>query len=1310
MYVVIKCESLGELMGKFSVKKPFTILVAVILVLVLGVVSIGRMTMDLLPNISLPYLLVVSTYPGASPERVEADVVKPLESALGTVSGVKNVYSTSAENFGMVQLEFAEGTNMDSTLVKVNSALQEVSATLPEMCSTPSIIELSMDMMATMYVSVAKDGTDFYELSDFVKNTVQPYLERQGGVASVTSLGLLEQSIQVELDPAKIDALNDKLLTQADEQLSSAKEELDKAEAEVAKGKAELEKAQASFGATMAGTIFDQMEGSVLDTAKDVKIQVDSLLVQVKALRNEITDGTTGKALDEIIAELDKVSGLLGDENLELQELLQLTGSLQVILENLSDILGGVEANPDGAAPGTSVDQLRDLLNQTTDILQNLSGLLDSVPDILAGLEDAFAAMTQAQLDAAVAFATASAQLTAAEAQLSEARKQYEAAREKALSSANLDQLLNINVLSQMIYAQNFSMPAGYIDDKNDNSWLLKIGDEYLSAEEISKTLLVSMEAIGDVRIQDVATVTVIDNAGTSYTRLNGESAIILSIFKNSTTGTNETANNCLAAFEELEEEYPGTHIITLMNQGSYIEIIIETVLSSMIIGALLAIIILALFLKDIKPTAVVAISIPLSVMFTIVLMYFTGITLNMMTLSGLALGIGMLVDNSVVVMENIYRLRNRGISAARAAVQGTKQVAGSIISSTLTTVCVFLPLVFTEGMVKELLLPLGLCIGYCLMASLVVALTVVPAAASTVLKRSKPKTHPLFDKLLNVYGKFLNWCLDHKAVPLTVTIALLALCIWAVFNMGIVLIPEMTGNQVQVTITTPEELTKEESYKMADQVIDKLLTIDGVDNIGVMDAGSAAGMMGGMTMGSDTYGSYTCYVVIPEDASASRIQEITDNINRECADLPCEVVASSGGMSDLTSMLGSGLTLKIFGEDMEALRGVSEELAELVGTVPGYTEITTSFTEGDATIHLQIDRDKAMSKGLTVAQIYMAISEKLTTSANATTITQNGVSMDVVVVDDSDPLTLENLLELEISGTSMDATGTSVTTTYKLSDFATIQETTSVDSIGRENQSQYVTVTAAIGEGYNATLLSRDLSSKLEDFRATLPDGISVQIDGESSTVNDMVSQMLLLLLLGLVLIYLVMVAQFQSLLSPFIVLFTVPLAFTGGLIGLLIYGQQLSLLSLMGFAILMGTIVNNGIVFVDYVNQLRIGGMDRRAALIATGKTRMRPILMTALTTILAMLQMVFSDDMAGQLGGGMSVVIVGGLLYGTLMTLIIVPVMYDILFKRQPINVDIGSDNLDDVPDDAAEFIAEALALEAAKKAAEEAPAES
>ena len=1279
-------------MEKLSVKKPFTILVAIIMVIVLGVVSVMGMTTDLLPNISLPYLIVVTTYPGASPERVESDVVRPLEGALGTVSGVQNVYSTSAENYGMVQLEFEDGTDMDSTLVKVNTALQEVSSTLPEMCGTPSIIELSMDMMATMYVSVSREGYDIYQLSSFVEGTVQPYLERQEGVASISGIGLVEQSIQVELNKDKISKLNDKLLESVNEGLKSAKEELDKAENEVAKGKEELANAQSTFGQTMAGGIFDQIEGTVLSTASDIKKEIDILLTQVKALRSEITDGETGQRLDSLILELQNISDILGSEEITQEQLMLAAGSLQVITKDLSVLMDKLSQIDPETSESADLNSIRKQLGDIEATLTEITNLIDSIPSILSGLEQAVATLAQAQLDAAVGFATASSQLTAAEAQLATAKSQYETAKEDALSKTNLDQLLNVNTLSQLIYAQNFSMPAGYIDDKDDNSWLLKVGDEIKSVEELSSTLLVSMEAIGEVRLSDVANVIVIDNANDGYARLNGEQAVILSIFKNSTTSTNETANNCLEAFKELEGKYSGTHLVTLMNQGSYIDMIIESVLSSMITGALLAIVILALFLKDVKPTIVVAFSIPLSVMFALVLMYFTNISLNMMTLSGLALGIGMLVDNSIVVIENIYRLRGRGLSAPRAAVQGAKQVAGPIISSTLTTICVFLPLVFTTGMVNELLLPLGLAIGYCLGASLLVALTVVPAAASTMLKNTKPKSHPWFDRFVNVYGKFLNWCLNHKAIPLTVSITLLGATVWAIVSMGIVLLPEMSGNQIQVNVKTPSGITREESYEMADDIIDLLLTVDGVDNVGVMDGGSSSGLLGGMSTGGSSYGSYVYYIVLPEDTPSSKVDQIAADINKITADSQCDVEAAAGGIDDMTAMLGSGLSIKIFGDDLDTLKNISDKVVKLVEQVEGYKDINTSFSSGDQTIHLAIDKDKAMAKGLTVAQIYMAISEKMSTSSTSTNITQNGIVMDVTVTNPQDPLTVENILDIEFETTTMDMTGASVTEKHKLSEFATIEKTSSISSIDRENLSRYISVSAGVAEGYNATLLSRELSKLLDDFNDSgiLPYGYSVSLQGESSTVNEMVEQMALLILLGGIFIYLVMVAQFQSLKSPFIVLFTVPLAFTGGMLGLLIAGHQLSLLSIMGFAVLMGTIVNNGIVFVDYVNQLRIGGLDRRSALIATGKTRMRPILMTALTTILAMFQLVFSDDMAGQLGGGMAIVIIGGMIYATMMTLIIVPVIYDILFKRQPKVVDVGNDNLDDVPDDAAEYL--------------------
>ena len=365
------------------------------------------------------------------------------------------------------------------------------------------------------------------------------------------------------------------------------------------------------------------------------------------------------------------------------------------------------------------------------------------------------------------------------------------------------------------------------------------------------------------------------------------------------------------------------------------------------------------------------------------------------------------------------------------------------------------------------------------------------------------------------------------------------------------------------------------------------------------------------------------------------------------------------------------------------------------------------------------------MSYGLTVAQIFAEISQRLTTSVTSTSITSNGITLDVVIRDLTKELTRENLLDIEFEANSMSqaaaasAMGGSASAMggnggsmsammsmmgggsgegeeeekeeepkkHKLGEFATLEETYAQGSIRRENLSRYITVSAVTEEGYNTELLTRELRTKLQNF--TTPKGVSYEIEGESTQINDMVTQMSQLMALALLFIYLVMVAQFQSLLSPFIVMFTIPLAFTGGMLGLIIANEQLSMLSLMGFLILMGTVVNNGIVFVDYANQLRIGGMERVDALVATGKTRMRPILMTAMTTILAMSSMIFGGGMGSQLGRGMAIVIAAGLIYSTFMTLYIIPIMYDIFFKRQPLNVDVG-DDLDDAPDDAAEFI--------------------
>lgn len=1447
-------------MERFSVKKPFTILVATIIIIAMGAVSLTKLQMDLLPEMSLPYLIVITAYPGASPEKVEDEVTMPMENALGTISGVENVLSTSSENFSMIQMEFADGTDMNTAMVRVSSAINQVESSLPDSAMTPNIMEISMDMLATLYVAIERDGYDIYQLTDFVNYEVIPAISRQEGVASISTIGMVEQTIQVELNQDKIDELNDRILAKTDEKLAEAQEQLDEARTQLEDATEQLESAQSGFGSTMSGAIFSQLDRQAPGIAKNIKNAINNLKTRLQELRDQIDtlpDAAEARvneaqaAVDAAQAALDAANEALNaatqtlsekqaalaaaqqalddytaspdydpasEEYAELSQAVdqaqseydaaqeaynqasadrdsaqasfraamdelteanlaasgvdpeQIAGIVAGI-DSIIDMLNNIGANVDGstfnrliattrriASAVTSItaiiEQIRSidttgmldsLLSRISSTLDGLSGMANNIPQMLNGLESAFGGLTQGQLDAAVGFSTAATALATAQAQLDAAQAQYDSARDAALENANADALISPSTLSQLIYAQNFSMPVGYIDDKDDNSWLLRVGEEFASSDEIAQALLIDNELIGTVHLSDIADIQIIDNAGESYSKLNGSDTIILNIYKSSSVGTNDVSKACNKELEELCEKFPGMHTVNLVDQGDYIRMIVESVFQSMIIGAILAIVILAIFLRSIKPTIVVAISIPLSVLLAIVLMYFTGLQLNMITLSGLSLGIGMLVDNSVVVMENIFRLRGLGLPAPRAAVQGAKQVRGAIIASTLTTICVFLPGVFASGTVRTLMYPMAMSIGYCLVASLGIALTVVPASSSTLMRNLMPKEHKIMDKIQNAYGRSLKWCLKFKIVPLFITVVLLAFSVWQVLVMGIVYIPEMTTNEISISIQTPEEYTREESYQEVDEIIELLLGIDKVENVGVMDSSSTAGFFGGMSTQSGSYGRYTCSAHLAKDAPAETVKAVSKVIEEDLASFPGEITVSSGQMLD-SSMLGggSGYSVKIYGEDYKELERISGEVKELLNGQEGLVDATDNFEEGTDTLQVIIDRDKAMGYGLTVAQIFAEIMSHTSQSVNSTSITVNGTQMKVVIVDNTDTLTKENLMDVEFEEVDMASAaasmgggsmgGSSMSSmagmmggssssmsqmaamftggasndeaededadqteeeeedkTHKLSEFAEVIETKTTNSLRRENLSHYVTVSASTDEGYNATLVSREVDPKITEYSETLPEGYSIEISGESTEITEMVTQMLELAALAFLFIYLIMVAQFQSLLSPFIILFTVPLAFTGGMLGLLVTGQPLSMLSILGFVILMGTIVNNGIVFVDYTNQLRIGGMERWDALIATGKTRMRPILMTAMTTILAMSMMMFGSGMATQLGKGMAVTIAAGLTYGTLMTLYVVPIMYDILFKRKPLNVDVG-DDIDDVVDDAQQYLAE------------------
>ena len=1302
-------------MEKFSVKKPFTVLVAVIMVLMLGFVSISNMQTNLLPDVNTPYLMVVTVYPGASPERVESEVSDVMQNALGTVAGVEKVTATSAENYSLLLMQFSDDTDMNSAMVKVSNKVDQTTASLPSSCLTPSIIEYSLNMNAFMTAAVSREGSDVYDLSEFVSDTLVPYVERKGGVSSVSANGLIEKMVQVQLSQEKIDAINEKLLEVIDVQLADARKQLESAEAQIEAGRKEYDRQFKNYNKTVSDTVMQQFSGQVGEAVETVRKQAQALLDSVNQLIAVVQEPEIQQALIDVRDGLQRVMDKFNETGMkDIDSLIEIVAELRDITDKLTGALQqlqqrlNTEAGTEGSTAADLADdlQVQQSLNTIYNTLNDVIKAMDDVPGLMSTFSDALGTYSQQQMQAYMKFTEAREMLNEYEKQLAEAKQTYADAEEKAMASSDVSKLLDIDTLAQLIYAQNFSMPAGYVKDSSGKSWLLKVGEEYDSIEDISGALLLHVDGFGDVRLSDVADVEVIDNAEASYTRLNGERAAVLKIYKGATSSASEVSDNCLSAFQELEAQYDGLHVVVLSNQGNYITIIVKSILSSMVIGAALAIIVLALFLRDVKPTLVVGFSIPLSVLFAVVLMYFTGMDLNIMTLAGLSLGIGMLVDNSIVVIENIYRLRGRGVPAARAAVQGAKQVGMSVVASTLTSVCVFLPVVFSSSIVKSLMQPMSLCIGYCLMASLIVALTVVPAAASTVLKKAEPKQLKWFDKIQDKYAKSLEWCFRHRALPLLAAVVLLAFCGWRVFSMGVELLPTITSNEAIVTLSTTKDLSKEDSYAIAGKAVEAMLEVDHVEEVGITTdtrvAGMDIGQLGLPTTITDllnaanSYGTYQVNVMLDESLSSSEIETARQALEDALSGIEdCTAKVEISGMQELTSQLASGLSVKIYGADSETLSQLSEKVVDIVNDTEGFANATNGLGSGDATINLHIDRDKVRSYGLTVAQVYQQIAAKLTTTTAQTPVTVDGSTMSVQISNNLDPVTKENMMDITFETTVMSADGTTSTGTCTLADMATWETGSAPDSITSEDQTQYVSVTADTLDGYNTTVQARVLEKKLNEFALSdeMPEGCSFSMGGESDSVNFMVNEMVQWLALALPFVYLVMVAQFQSLLSPFIVLFTIPLAFTGGLLGMLFTGQQLTMISLMGFIVLMGTVVNNGIVFVDYANQLRLGGMERRAALIATGKTRMRPILMTTLTTVLAMLQLVFSNDMASQLMSGMAIVIICGLSYATLMTLYIVPILYDILFRKPPLNVDVGSDDeLDDIPDDAAEYIAQ------------------
>ena len=1336
-------------MPKFSVRKPFTVLVAVIAIVVLGVVSLTNMTPDLLPTMELPYVVVVTSYAGASPEKVELAVTKPLEQTMATLENIDSISSTSRDNVSVLILEFSSDVNLEAVTVDMLQKISQIQGYWDSMVGTPLILKLNPDMLPVMVAAVEMEGMETAELSMFVEDVLQSKLEGISGVASVSASGLVETHVNVVITQEKIDAVNASIAAAINDKFTDLETELADGRAEIENGLNELkdgitamedgmELLQSSDSALNRKEI-ELMQGKLeiarqMETINGGLLQINAQEAQLEPLRSAIQDSDSAKKqatdtyamLSPVLEQLDKLDAQLegivmllisegrtdligktideqksildaetpGDERFaawkagEDMLLAQLSAfgindraTLMAAVQEAQTNITSAERTAAGidaqlTALGTSRREVEAGWAELQKAKAEMNAGYTQLETMLKQLDEGGVALAQALAElGAVKLKTQTEislnmpQLSATQAQLEGALEQMDAgleelqtARENAIAQVDMNNIITKDMVSAILGAQNFSMPAGYVT-QDGVDYLVRVGDPIDSIDELAGLMLFNpgLDGVEPVLLSDVADVFTSDNLESLYARINGNDGIVVSFNKQNIYATADVSDNIAERFDELSVEYPGLKFTALMDQGDYIYIVVNSILQNLLLGAVFAIIILILFLKDLRPTFITLISIPISVMFALVLMYFSGVTLNIISLSGLAVAVGMLVDNSIVVIENIFRLRTKGFSAVKAAISGTAQVAGAITSSTLTTICVFAPIVFVEGITRQLFTDIALTLAYSLIASLIVAMTLVPAMAGGMFRKMEEKPNKTMDRVLKVYERALGWTLRHKAIVLILSVALLAVSAGLVVLKGFSFMPEMDMPQLSVTVNMPEGSTFAELCETSDEVSRRILEVDGVDTVGALaNSGSMLSMIGLGGSSSDEEATSTMmYVMIQEGKSGNAIGEL---IIEATTDIDAEVSIASNAMS-LSMLGGDGISMEIYGDNTETLLAAARQAAVALEGVDGIAEVDDGIGETDPEIRFIVDKKAAMEHGLTVAQVFGEVNSALGGEKTATSVTWDSAGYDVVVNrGDSAELTPEFIQSLEITVKDRDGEET----TLLITDIAEVVFAESPASISRSDQRRYITVSATLADGYNVTRVTSAAESVMQGEK--LPDGVSYKFTGENEMIMDAFRDMMNMLLLGILLVYLIMVAQFQSLKSPFIVMFTIPLAFTGGFVALLITGFELSVVALVGFTMLVGIIVNNGIVLVDYIIQLRREGTERVAAIMEAGVTRMRPVLMTSLTTILGLITMAIGMGTGAEIMQPVAIVCIGGLTYATFMTLFVIPIIYDIFNKKE------------------------------------------
>ncbi|MDR1135716.1 MAG: efflux RND transporter permease subunit [Clostridiales Family XIII bacterium] len=1019
--------------SKIAVKRPVTTIMFMLIIVVLGVVSFSRLSLDLLPKMQLPIAAVVTQYANSAPSEVESMITRPIENQIARVESLDSMTSMSMDGMSVVVAQFINGTDMDFATLHMRENVEMVSGYLPEEAGKPTIYAMDPSMMPVSVIYASSETLPLTELQEFIENEVVPIFERTEGIAAVSTFG---------------------------------------------------------------------------GRSKEIRVQISQ---------------------------------------------------------------------------------------------ERLSGYY-----------------------------------------------------------------LTLSQLSQILAAENITLPSGDVT-LGERDMIVRTIGEFETIDEIGEIplLLPTREVI---KLGDLGTIEEREREASSMGRMNGVSAIGMNVTKQTVANTVAVCRNIDASLAELNALNPEINFTVSYSEADFINRSVNNVAETAISGCILAVIVCFFFLRSLSSTLIIAISIPTSIIATFILMYFTGLTMNVLSLSGLAVGIGMLVDDSIVVMENIFRRRSIDKeSGIDASILGTKEVTMPVFAATMTKIAVFLPIVFVEGIASTVFKEFSYTISFALICSLVVALTVVPMLCSRLLRGGdigdkfllgrravRIPILPEFDRAINAltegYAHFLQYSIRHRKSVIAVALILLIMSGALIGMVGGVLIPSADEGSFTVSISTPYGT----SIDTTDAIVsDAEFYI--ANNIPELKSYSVSIGASSLLVGSG--GSNAASISVTLVDKKERDREVADVVKDVSSHLEKIVgaetsVAATSSMSYLISS-GNPIAISVQGNDLDTLREIADDFFEIVKSVPGTINVSNSMGEGTPEIQVRINRNNAAFYGVTAYQLAQALDNSLG-GITASTFKSDGTETNIVLsLDSGYGDSVEKMLQIGVMSSSGQ--------TVNVGDIADIVYDNSPASIDREDQVRTATITAGIS-GRDLSSISSDIEKALSAIR--LPNGYDWNMGGEVQEMMESFTSLFYALLLAVLIIYMILASQFESLIQPIIIMLAIPFALTGAFIALFVTNTPLSLIAFLGIIMLSGIVVNNSILLIDFINQNKSIYATRDEAIINAGRFRLRPILMTGLTTCLGLLPLSMGIGSGAELQAPMGITVIGGLLFSTVITLVLVPVIYTIV----------------------------------------------